>query len=219
MLAAFGAAQPQIHHAAQFRARTAPRAGSASSTSAWLPCGNRTICRAAVGDQQAHAQFVPRLGPQPLDQRQPPAHPTLVPPQQLRHFHLAHSVFPHQRLNDPGFFQFPRAAAGAIQPVDGGLRRPLVGLHEPGRQMLDLRQAAHRAQAFETVDQFVALLAAAHHHRRQLPIPLQRSRHGAFRFRHVQAIASVVFADFLALQIEQILSAQRSTRVPSLRTG
>ena len=71
--------------------------------------------------------------------------------------------------------------------------------------MRDLRQAACRAQAFESVDQFVAFLAPAHHHGRQLPIALQRPRHGAFRFRHVQAIASVVFADLLAFQIEQIV--------------
>ena len=41
------------------------------------------------------------------------------------------------------------------------------------------------AEAFETVDQFVAVLAPAHHDWRQLPIALQRPRHGAFRFRHV----------------------------------
>ena len=40
------------------------------------------------------------------------------------------------------------------------------------------------AQAFETVDQFVAVLAPAHDDGRQLPIALQRPRHGAFRFRH-----------------------------------
>jgi len=82
---------------------------TASSTSAWLPCGNRTICRAGRGRQQSYAQVVARLGAQPFDQRQAPAHPALVPPQQLRHFHLTHAVLAHQSVNDPGFFQFARA--------------------------------------------------------------------------------------------------------------
>src|ERR1019366_1131127 len=100
-------------------------------------------------------------------------------------------------LDDPGFFQFPSAAPSAIQPVDGRLRLTLIGLHEPRRQTRDLRQSAYGAQTFETVDQFVAVLAPAHDDGRQLPIALQRPRHGAFRFRHVQAIVSVVFADLL----------------------
>ena len=49
LLAGVGATQPQIDEACQFRARQ--RFGrAASSTSPWLPSGNRTICRAAVGD-------------------------------------------------------------------------------------------------------------------------------------------------------------------------
>ena len=51
--------------------------------------------------------------------------------------------------------------------------------------MRDLRQTARGAQAFETVDQLVALLAPAHDNWRQLPVALQRPRHGGFRFRHV----------------------------------
>src|SRR5450755_17600 len=102
-----------------------------------LPCGS--------GRQQAHAQFVFRLRSQPLDQRQPPAHPTLVASQQLCHLHLAQAVFPHQRLDDPGFFAFPRAAPGTIQPVDGGFRLTHIGLHEQGRQVRDLRKTAYGA--------------------------------------------------------------------------
>jgi len=90
-----------------------------------------------------------------------------------------------ERKDDPGVFQFPRAAPGRIQPVDGGFRRALIDLLQPGRQPRDLRQSAYRAQAFETVDPFVAVLAPAHDDWRQLPIALQRPRHGAFRFRHV----------------------------------
>ena len=72
-------------------------------------------------------QFVFRLWSQTLDQRQPPAHPTLVAAQQLCHLHLAQAVFPHQRLDDPGFFQFPRAAPGTIQTVDRRFRLTLIG--------------------------------------------------------------------------------------------
>ena len=84
------------------------------------------------GRQQTHAQFIARFRTEAFDQSQTAAYPALVPPQQLRHFHLAHAVFAHQRLNDPCFFQFARAPSGAIETVDGGFRRPLVGFHEPG---------------------------------------------------------------------------------------
>jgi hypothetical protein len=56
--------------------------------------------------------------------------PTLVPPQQLRHFHLTQSVFAHQRLNDPRFFQLARAASGAIDSIDGRFRRLFIGFHK-----------------------------------------------------------------------------------------
>ena len=84
--------------------------------------------------------------------------------------------------------------------------RPLVGLHQPGREMLDLRHAAHRAEALEAVDQLVALVAAAHHHRRQLPVPLERFHHGALGFRHVQPVASVMLTDLFGLQFQQLVA-------------
>ena len=103
LLATFRTAQPQVHHTGQLR--TAQRLA---------PDGLQNFRLVALrqphdlargrGRQQTHAQIVPRLGSQPLDQRQPPAYPALMTSQQLRHLHLAHSVFPHQRLNDPGFF-------------------------------------------------------------------------------------------------------------------
>jgi hypothetical protein len=83
------------------------------------------------GRQQSHAQLVARLGTEALQQCQSAAYTTLVPPQKLRHFHLAHAVLAHQGVNDPRFFQFPRAAAGAIEAVDGGFHCPLVGFHQP----------------------------------------------------------------------------------------
>jgi hypothetical protein len=108
-----------------------------------LPCGNFTIC---------HAQVVARLRAQPFDQRQTPAHPTLVPSQQLRHFHLAHAVFAHQSMNDPGFFEFARAAAGTIESVNGGFHGALVGFHQAGGKVADLHQVAGGSQTFESVD-------------------------------------------------------------------
>jgi hypothetical protein len=122
-----------------------------------LPCGNRTSCRAVVGDS-SHAQLVARLGAETFEQRQATAYPTLVPPQKLRHFHLAHAVFAHQGLNDPRFFQFPRTAAGAIEAVDGGFHRPLVGFHQPRREKIDLSQMARRAETFESIDQLIAFV-------------------------------------------------------------
>ena len=69
-------------------------------------------------------------------------------------------------MNDPRFFQFPRAAAGAIEAVDGGFHRPLVGFHQPGRENIDLRQTTRRGETLEPIDQLIAPLATAHHHGR-----------------------------------------------------
>src|SRR5256884_9353604 len=44
-----------------------------SRTSRWLPCGNRTSCRAAVGDKSPRRSSSLRLWPQTLEQRQSPA--------------------------------------------------------------------------------------------------------------------------------------------------
>src|SRR5207302_1589975 len=76
---------------------------------------------------------------------------------------------------------------------------------QPGPEMRQARLTARRAQPLESIDQLVAFLTPAHHHRRQLPVTFQRPRHGSFGFRQVQAIASVVFADLLAFQLQQIL--------------
>src|SRR5271157_1209984 len=64
---------------------------------------------------------------------------------------------------------------------------------------------ARRTQPFEAINELVALLALAHYHGRQLPVALQRPRHGALRLRQVQAIAAVVFADCLAFQLQHVL--------------
>ena len=95
-----------------------------------------------------------------------PAHPAFVPPQQLRGFYLAHAVLTHQGVNDPSFFQFARAAADAIESVNGGFHRALVSFHQTGRKMIELCQTARRSQTLESVDQLIALPATAYHHRR-----------------------------------------------------
>jgi hypothetical protein len=60
-------------------------------------------------------------------------------------------------VNDPRLFQFPRAASGAIEAVDGGFHRALVGFHQPRRKTIDLRQTPRRSQPLESVDEFVTL--------------------------------------------------------------
>lgn len=85
------------------------------------------------GRQETHTQFIFRFGTQTLDQRQPPAHPTLVAPKQLGHFYLANPVFSYQSLDNPCFFELTGAATGAVQPTDGGLGGTLVSLQQPSR--------------------------------------------------------------------------------------
>jgi hypothetical protein len=89
-----------------------------------------------------------------------------VPAQKLRHLHLAHAVFAHQRVDDPRFFQFARAAAGAVESVDGGFRGSLVGLHQTRRKIFNFDETARRAETLEAVDQFVTFLSPAYHHGR-----------------------------------------------------
>lgn len=67
-------------------------------------------------------------------------------------------------MDDPRFFEFPGPASGAVQSIDGGLDRSLVGFHEPRRKVVEMDQALGRTEAFEPIDQFITILAAAHHH-------------------------------------------------------
>jgi hypothetical protein len=94
---------------------------------------------------------------------------------------------------------------GAVQPVDGRLGGALVGLQQPGRKMGEVRQRACGTQTLESIDQFVAVLAPAHHHRRYLPVALQGPRHGPFRLRQMQTIAAVVFANLVTTQLSQVV--------------
>jgi len=82
----------QVHHAAQLRARQR-LAPDRFQHFRRLPCGNRTICRAAVGVNSPHASSYFRLRSQALDPRQPPAHPNSCGVQQFRTVHLAQAVF------------------------------------------------------------------------------------------------------------------------------
>jgi len=129
-----------------------------------------------------------------------------MPAQQLRNFHLAELVLAHQRLHNPRFFEFARAAAGAIQPIDSGLGGAFVSLHEPGGKRSQGRPSARRTQTFKSVDQFVAILSTATDDRRQLSVALQRPRHGTFRFRYMQPVASVVFTDLPAVSAGAVLA-------------
>ena len=115
--------------------------------------------------------------------------------------------------------QLARAPAGAIEPIDGRLGRALIGLQKSGRQMGDVCRA-RRAQPLEPIDEFIALLALAHHHGRQLPVALQRPRHGSLCLRQVQAIAAVVFADGLAFhEAQPALTKTRPRGRPPRRVG
>src|SRR5258708_5271826 len=112
-----------------------------SNTSVWLPSGNRTICRAAVGDTRPPRRSSLALAPEPLDQRHPAAHPALVPSQQFRHLDLAHAVVLHQRLDDPCFFQSRVRPPTRFSPMDSGFGRSLVSLlleWSPGMQVAHL---------------------------------------------------------------------------------
>jgi hypothetical protein len=142
-----------------------------------------------------------------------------VAAQQFRHLDLAQAILPNQRLDNPGVFQLSCPAAGAIQPVDSCLGGALIGLQQPGGEMREVRQAACRAQALESIDQFVAFLAPAHHHRGQLPIALQRPRHGPFRLREVESITAVVFTDLVHGEGQRtLLYPAQHRRLPDLES-
>jgi hypothetical protein len=83
--------------------------------------------------------------------------------------------------------------------------------------MIGFGQTAHRAEPLEAVGQFVTFLEPADHHWRQLAVSLQGTRHGALRFGHVQAVATIVFADFLTLQLQQIVAGPAQHACPSFR--
>ena len=117
---------------------------------------------------QTQTQILFHRHAQLLQQRQPPAHPTLVLAQQMRRFHLRHAVVTHQRLHDPRFLQFPR--------------RPLVRGSAPGSppwpsrsstsstrtlRVVKPRNLPRRRPTLEAVEQFQLLFAHAGHHRRQ----------------------------------------------------
>jgi hypothetical protein len=67
-----------------------------------------------------------------------------------------------------------------------------------------------RAEALESINQLVAVIAAAHWGalwaRRELPVPLERFRHRPLGFRHVQPVTPVMLTDFFRLEREQFLA-------------
>jgi len=127
LLPTVGASEPEIDHATEFRARQRLAPDGFQNFGPWLPSGNRTICRAAVGANRPTRSSSARFGPRRSIRARRRHTQLLWRSQQFGHFHLTQAVFAHQRLNDPCFFQFARAPSGAIEAVDGGLGRPLVG--------------------------------------------------------------------------------------------
>ena len=112
----------QIDHAAHFLRRQglAPRQRQhrflvARRQPRQLPRQRRT--------HQSQTQILFHRHAQLLQQRQPPAHPTLVPAQQVRRFHLRHAIVTHQALHDPRFLQFPHRPLVAVQAQDRRLGR------------------------------------------------------------------------------------------------
>lgn len=101
----------------------------------------------------------------------------LPPPDDLVLHVLVHDEppdadFPHQRLHDPGFFQFARPAADAVEPVNRRLSRPLVDRQQPHVQGWP-GDLAGRRLPLEAIDQLGPTFPPAGGDRRQLPVPPQ----------------------------------------------
>src|ERR1035438_4231703 len=124
-----------------------------------------------------------------------PAHPALVPAQQVRRLHLRHAVVSHQALHDPSFFQFPHRTLVAIQSQDRRLRRRLVHVQHTHAQACQLANLARRGKPLEAVQEFELLVTHTRHHRRELPPTSQRSRHRFLRFRIGQAITPITLTE------------------------
>jgi hypothetical protein len=151
----------------------------AARTSAWLPAGNRTSDRAAVTDSRPRRRSSRASSASFSIFRQPPADPALVPAQQVGDLQLGQAVFADQGVDDPGFFPVAWPPASAVEAVQGGLGRPLVGIEEANAQGRQAEDARLR-QAFEAVENLRRLLAEAGHQEGQLPVATQRLRHGGF---------------------------------------
>ena len=100
-----------------------------------------------------------------------------MPAQQFGDFELGQAVVTHQGVNDPGFFPLLWATAGLVEPVDGGLGRPFVGLQQPGTECLQA-EGLRGGQTLEAVEDLVRLLAEADDHGGELSIALERAGHG-----------------------------------------
>ena len=115
--------------------------------------GNRVNCLARLTDTKPKRISAWDSELRSLEKRQPAADPTLVLVQQFGRFHLGQAVLTHQCLHQPGFFQFVRPAADAVEPIDRRLGRTLVDLHQTHTQG-GPADARRRRTPFETVEQF-----------------------------------------------------------------
>ena len=89
-----------------------PRRVTTCATASWLQRCNRANSTAAVADTSPSRTFARQLVRQALGQRQPAAHPALVPRQQLRDLRLVELVVPVQRAHQPGLLEVGQARAG-----------------------------------------------------------------------------------------------------------
>jgi len=119
--------------------------------------------------QQAQTQFRLGLVPQPFQERQPPAHPTLVLPQQLGRLHLRQAILAHQSVHDPRLFQGLRPTPRAVESVHGRLGLRFVRLDHAHTQRAP-GQRRRRRPPLETIEQLRLPLPHTHHHWRQLPV-------------------------------------------------
>ena len=81
-----------------------------------------------------------------------------MPSQQLGHFNLGQSIFAHQRMHDPGFFDLSCPASRAVQPVNRRLRAPFIRLRSAAPQPIHRLQFPRGSQPLESVNELLAAL-------------------------------------------------------------
>ena len=139
---------------------------------------------------QAQTQLRLGFGPQPFQECQSPAHPTLMLVQQLRRFHLRQPVFTHQGLHDPGFLQLTRLLTRMVEPEDRRLGRPLIDIDQPHAQRRPPDLSRGRVP-LEPIEQFGLAVPPARRHWGQLPIRTERPGHRRLGRRVRQSVATI----------------------------
>ena len=129
---------------------------------------------------QPDSDVVLDLVAQTLDQGQPPADPALVPLEELADLGLGQAELPDQLADHQRLLEVHQPAATPIQAVHRRHRRPGSQRQCPHRQRRE-PQASSRGQPLEPIDQHQRPLGTGvsrRHHRRDLPEPPHRRRHG-----------------------------------------